>query len=115
MIKLIAIIILVVLNINLTAQVDSTLLRRVSQDTSTLLLNMDAVYNRPFLSVGKLPVAVGGYIEANWQHLGTDGVTEGHQFQMKRLTLFIASSISRRVKFLSEIEFESLISNRSYR
>lgn len=106
MIKLIAIIILVVLNINLTAQVDSTLLRRVSQDTSTLLLNMDAVYNRPFLSVGKLPVAVGGYIEANWQHLGTDGVTEGHQFQMKRLTLFIASSISRRVKFLSEIEFE---------
>ena len=88
------------------AQIDSTLLRRAPQDTSLLLLNMDAVYNRPFLSVGKTPVSIGGYVEANWQHLGTDGVTEGHQFQMRRLTLFIASGIYKRIKFLSEIEFE---------
>jgi hypothetical protein len=67
---------------------------------------MDAVYNRPFLTFGKLPVALGGYVEANWQHLGTDGFSEGHQFQMRRLTLFVASSISKRIKFLSEIEFE---------
>jgi hypothetical protein len=67
---------------------------------------MDAVYNRPFLAIGKIPVALGGYVEANWQHLGTDGITEGHQFQMRRLTLFIASGISKRIKFLSEIEFE---------
>ena len=95
-----------VMCLTVTAQVDSTLFKRTQQDTSKLLLNMDAVYNRPFLSVSKLPVAVGGYVEANWQHLGTDGVSEGHQFQMRRLTLFIASSISRRIKFLSEIEFE---------
>ncbi|MBK5279039.1 MAG: hypothetical protein JJE09_09285 [Bacteroidia bacterium] len=88
------------------AQIDSTLLRRTNQDTSKLLLNMDAVYNRPFLATNKVPVALGGYVEANWQHLGTDGVTEGHQFQMRRLTLFVASGISRRIKFLSEIEFE---------
>jgi hypothetical protein len=88
------------------AQIDSTLLKRVARDTSKMLLNLDAIYNRPFLSVQKTPVAVGGYVEANWQHLGTDGVTEGHQFQMKRLTLFVASGISRRIKFLSEIEFE---------
>ncbi|MBA4056807.1 MAG: hypothetical protein C0490_18985, partial [Marivirga sp.] len=88
------------------AQIDTTLLRRTSKDTSNIKMNMDAVYNRPFLSMGKLPVAVGGYVEANWQHLGTDGITEGHQFQMKRLTLFVASSISKRIKFLSEIEFE---------
>ena len=87
-------------------QIDSTLFRRTARDTSKLYLNMDAVYNRPFLAVGKLPVSVGGYVEANWQHLGTDGVTEGHQFQMRRLTLFVASSIYRRIKFLSEIEFE---------
>ncbi len=87
-------------------QIDSTLLRRTAKDTTKFLLNMDAIYNRPFLSVGKVPVALGGYVEANWQHLGTDGVTEGHQFQMKRLTLFVASGISRRIKFLSEIEFE---------
>lgn len=91
----------------LWSQVDSTLFRRVNKDTSKLLLNMDAVYSRPFLSVGKTPVALGGYVEANWQHLGTNGLTEGHQFQMKRLTLFVASGISRRIKFLSEIEFES--------
>lgn len=88
------------------AQIDSTLLRRTEKDTSVLKLNMDAVYNRPFLSMAKLPVALGGYVEANWQHLGTDGITEGHQFQMRRLTLFVASSIYKRIKFLSEIEFE---------
>jgi len=88
------------------AQIDTTLLRRTSLDTGRLQLNMDAVYNRPFLTVGKLPVALGGYVEANWQHLGTDGVTEGHQFQMRRLTLFVASTIYKRIKFLSEIEFE---------
>jgi hypothetical protein len=90
----------------LCAQVDTTLFRRTNADTAKVLLNMDAVYNRPFLSVGKLPVALGGYVEANWQHLGTDGISEGHQFQMRRLTLFIASGISRRIKFLSEIELE---------
>ena len=88
------------------AQIDSSLLRRTPVNTAGNMLNMDAVYNRPFLSVGKLPVALGGYAEANWQHLGTDGVTEGHQFQMRRFTLFVASSISKRIKFLSEIEFE---------
>jgi hypothetical protein len=90
----------------LFAQIDSTLLRKTPSDTSKLKMNMDAIYNRPFLSVGKLPVSIGGYVEANWQHLGTDGITEGHQFQMRRLTVFIASSIYKRIKFLSEIEFE---------
>jgi hypothetical protein len=99
-------ILLAVASSSLFAQVDTTLFRRTKKDTATMMLNMDAVYNRPFLSVGKLPVALGGYVEANWQHLGTDGITEGHQFQMRRLTLFIASGISRRIKFLSEIELE---------
>jgi hypothetical protein len=91
---------------DLCAQIDTTLLRRVARDTSRVKMNMDAIYNRPFLTAGKLPVAVGGYVEANWQHFGTNGISEGHQFQMRRLTLFVASSIYRRIKFLSEIEFE---------
>jgi hypothetical protein len=103
--KLITILILLVSLIS-QGQIDPTLLRRTKSDTSKMLLNMDAVYNRPFLAIEKTPVALGGYVEANWQHLGTDGVTEGHQFQMRRLTLFIASSIYKRIKFLSEIEFE---------
>jgi hypothetical protein len=87
------------------AQIDSTLLKKVQQDTAKVM-NMDAVYNRPFIDMGKFPVSLGGYMEMNWQHLGTDGISEGHQFQARRLTLFVASSISKKIKFLSEIEFE---------
>ncbi|MBI1837642.1 MAG: hypothetical protein HYR91_10310 [Flavobacteriia bacterium] len=88
------------------SQIDSTLLNRISKDTSTKTMNMDAIYNRPFLNIGKSPVAMGGYIEANWQYLVTDGVTEGHQLQARRMTLFVSSRINNRIKFLSEIEFE---------
>src|SRR6478752_8869936 len=90
------------LHTGVSAQIDSSLLRRTPVTPVQKTMNMDAVYNRPFLSYGKLPVSLGGYVEANWQHLGTDGVSEGHQFQMRRLTLFIASGISRRIRFLSE-------------
>lgn len=88
------------------AQIDPDLLRRVQKDTDSMQMNMDAVYNRPSLQMGKLPVTLGGYVEANYQYLNEDGVSEGHQFQMRRLTLFVASTITKRIKFLSEIEFE---------
>jgi hypothetical protein len=88
------------------AQIDPSLLRQTPNDTGAMKMNMDAVYNRPFLQLGKLPVALGGYVEANYQYLKENGITEGHQFQMRRLTLFVSSSIYKRIKFLSEIEFE---------
>lgn len=88
------------------AQIDPELLRRVPVKTDSLPLNMDAIYNRPFLQIGKTPIALGGYVEANYQYLSENGVTEGHQFQMRRLTLFVSSTLSRRIKFLSELEFE---------
>lgn len=88
------------------AQIDPVLLKRIPKDTVKQTMNMDAVYNRPFISVGKLPVSVGGYMEANWQKMVTEGVSEGHQFQFRRMTLFVASTIGKRLKFLSEIEFE---------
>jgi hypothetical protein len=91
----------------LKAQTDTSIFKRIAQqDTISKNLNMDAVYNRPFLGFGKLPVALGGYAEANWQYIGTDGISEGHQFQMRRMTLFVASTITKKIKFLSEIEFE---------
>jgi hypothetical protein len=104
--KILFFVLLFVLSETMIAQIDPSLLRRVAKDTSKVQLNMDAVYNRPFLQVGKLPVALGGYTEANYQYLQQDGVSEGHQFQMRRMSLFISSSISNRIKFLSEIEFE---------
>jgi hypothetical protein len=91
---------------SVSAQIDPVLLRRTGQDTSGMKLNMDAVYDRPFLQIGKLPVALGGYAEANYQYLQEDGVSEGHQFQMRRVTLFVSSAFAKRLKFLTEIEFE---------
>ena len=88
------------------AQIDPSLLKRVPKDTLTQTMNMDAVYNRPFITAGRLPVALGGYLEVNWQHMGTDGISEGHQFQFRRMTLFVSSTINKHLKFLSEIEFE---------
>ena len=87
-------------------QIDPSLLKRIPKDTSVGKMNIDALYNRPFLQLGKLPVALGGYVEANYQYLQENGITEGHQFQFRRLSLFVSSSISNRIKFLSEIEFE---------
>lgn len=106
--KYIAITSLILLSVwtNVSAQIDSSLLRRTAISSVQKTMNMDAVYNRSFLSYGKVPVSLGGYVEANWQHMGTDGISEGHQFQMRRVTLFVASTISKRIKFLSEIEFE---------
>lgn len=87
-------------------QVDSSLFRRVQKKDSTIKMNVDAVYSRPFLQIGKTPVALGGYVEANSNYMVTNGKTEGLSFQMRRLTIFMSSSIGKRIKFLSEIEFE---------
>ncbi|MBC7873533.1 MAG: hypothetical protein H7Y01_06045 [Ferruginibacter sp.] len=104
--KIVFPLLLLIITVSATGQIDPTLLRRIPKDTTGTGLNMDAIYNRPFLQVGKLPVTLGGYAEANYQYLQEDGVTEGHQFQMRRVSLFISSTIANRLKFLSEIEFE---------
>ena len=95
-----------ILSLNAFSQVDQSLLIENEADTSKSDLNMDAVYNRPFLQAGKLPVSLGGYVEADYQYIGEDGITDGHSFRIPRLTMFISSTIHRRIKFLTEIEFE---------
>ena len=102
--KLFILTFLICLN-TVVAQNDSTKIKRIPTDTIKPQLNMDAVYNRPFLQYGKTPVALGGYVEANTQYAVRDGKTEGFSFQMRRMTLFVASTISKKIKFLSEIEF----------
>src|SRR5271154_2832233 len=93
--------------LNSTAQIDSSLLKVSSKDTVKPTLTMDAIYNRPFLKLGKSPVSIGGYVESNWQYVSTSGITVGNQFQFRRFSLFVASTITSRIKFLSEIEFEN--------
>lgn len=104
--SLLLVFVLLLAHAGLYGQIDSALIKRIPIDTTKGGMNMDAVYNRPFLTIGKSPVALGGYLECNWQHLGTDGVSEGHQFQFRRMTLFASAALGRRIKFLSEIEFE---------
>jgi hypothetical protein len=82
-----------------------TLLAQQPADTAKKM-NMDAVYDRPFMAGGQEKVMMGGYAEANWQHRGTDGISEGHQFQFRRLTLFTAAGIGRKIRFMSELEIE---------
>lgn len=84
----------------------SKFIKRVVPDSSKAELNMDAVYNRPFLQVGKTSAALGGYLETNSIYSSVDGVSEGLSFQARRLTLFMSASIAKRISFLSEMEFE---------
>jgi hypothetical protein len=90
-------------------QIDSSLLRSPGQsaDTGKHILSMDALYNRPFLKMGKLPVSIGGYMESDYQYVSTSGISPGNQFQFRRFSLFVASTISKHIKFLSEIEYEN--------
>lgn len=83
-----------------------TIVKRIPADTMKTRMNMDAIYNRPFLTANKLPVAIGGYLEANTQYASTNGVSDGFSFQMRRMTLFVSSTITKKIKFLSELEFE---------
>ncbi len=96
----------ILISVNSFCQIDSSLFNRIERKDTMLQLNVDAVYNRPFLQIGKVPVALGGYVEANTNYMVSNGITEGLSFQMRRLTIFISSTIGRRIKFLSELEFE---------
>ncbi|PWK17089.1 phosphate-selective porin O/P [Arcicella aurantiaca] len=89
------------------AQTDTTIFRRkVVLDSAQNGMNMDAVYNRPFLQIGRTPLGIGGYAEMNTNYAVTDGKGEGFSFQMRRMTLFLGGSLHRKIKFMSEIEFE---------
>ena len=76
---------------NATAQADTTLAQ-------------EGVYARPFITaVGG--TSVGGYIEGNTNWFVEDGVGEGFSMELRRFNIFLYSSISPRVRFLSELEF----------
>jgi len=93
---------------SVNGQIDSSLLRSAGpKDTAKKSMNMDAIYNRPFLKMGNMPMSIGGYLESNWQYVSTSGITNGNQFEFRRLSLFFATTISKHIKFMSEIEYEN--------
>lgn len=63
------------------------------------------IYQRPFLvTAGR--TAVGGYAEGNANYFRTDGVGEGFSMELRRFNIFLFSSVGRRLRFISELEFE---------
>ena len=75
-----------------SAQVDTTLAQ-------------EGVYDRPFIG-SVSATSIGGYIEGNTNYFVEDGVTEGFSMELRRFNIFLFSSVSPRVRFLSELEFE---------
>ena len=96
---------LLMLGLPAFAQIDS-LFTRSPRDTTQNAVVQDAIYNRPFITLGKTSTAVGGYVEGNTNYFSTDGVSEGFSMELRRFNIFLYSTIARRIKFLSELEFE---------
>ena len=73
-----------------------------AQDTAMV---QGGIYQRPFLlATGR--TAVGGYAEGNANYFRTDGVGEGLSMELRRFNIFLYSSVGRRIRFISELEFE---------
>ncbi len=97
----------IILSYNSVIGQDTTkFIQRIHKDTGSTKLNMDALYNRPFLTFNKVPIAIGGYIEANTNYTTTNGVNDGFHFHIPRMTLFFATTIAKKIKFIAELEFE---------
>jgi hypothetical protein len=63
------------------------------------------IYDRPFIA-SLSSTSLGGYLEGNTNYFVEDGVSEGFSMELRRFNIFLFSSVSQRVRFLSELEFE---------
>ncbi len=76
---------------------------KVNDTTQTV---QDAIYNRPFITMGQTRTAIGGYFEGNTNYSVEDGLSEGFSMEFRRFNIFLYSTIIPRVRFISELEFE---------
>lgn len=81
-------------------------IQRVTTDDSLKNTNQDAIYNRPFIGIGRSKTALGGYVEGNTNYFSEDGVSEGFSMELRRFNIFMYSAIGQRIKMLAELEFE---------
>lgn len=76
----------------------------MAQEPDTTMVQ-GGIYQRPYLvTAGR--TAVGGYAEGHAEYLRTDGVSEGLSMALRRFNIFLFSSVGRRIRFTSELEFE---------
>lgn len=78
----------------------------VTAQNDSMTVNQDAIYNRPFIQLGQTRTAVGGYLEGNTNYFSEDGVSEGFSMEMRRFNIFLYAPVGKRIRFLSELEFE---------
>lgn len=107
--KIIIVIYLLSQSFMLLAQRDSTsrdMLFKRTNPAPDEPINQDAIYDRPFITMGESRTAVGGYVEGNTNYFSEDGVSEGFSMELRRFNIFLYSSIHSRIRFLSELEFE---------
>lgn len=93
--------------ITLNGQNTNIAFPKAHHDTSALRLNSDAMFHRPFMANQKWPFAIGGYVDVNSYYGGNEDNTSGFSFLMPDLALFFVSNLNKRMKFLSEVAFES--------
>ncbi|MEZ4587642.1 MAG: hypothetical protein R2909_14710 [Gemmatimonadales bacterium] len=74
----------------------------VAQDTTMV---QGGIYQRPFI-VESGRTAVGGYAEGSASYFRTDGVGDGLSMELRRFNIFLFSGVGRRIRFISELEFE---------
>jgi len=65
----------------------------------------DGVYDRPFIT-SAAGTSIGGYVEGNTNWFVEDGIGDGLSMELRRFNVFLFSSISSRLRFLAELEFE---------
>ena len=73
-----------------------------AQDTTAV---QDALYARPFIG-SAAGAAIGGYVEGNTNYFVQDGIADGFSMELRRFNIFLFSSISSRIRLISELEFE---------
>ena len=82
----------------------------MGQTPTDTIANKDAIFARPFIFQGNLgqktSTAIGGYLEGNTNYFVEDGIGDGFSMEMRRFNIFLYSSVSDRIRFLSELEFE---------
>ncbi len=83
----------------------SALSAQEAADTTQSPTAQDGLYDRPFIG-GVGAISIGGYIEGNSNYFVEDGIGEGFSMELRRFDIFLYSTISRRVRFLAELEFE---------
>jgi len=92
--------ILLILWSPLTGQEESESFFSRERVNDTIQTIQDAIYNRPFITLGQTKTSIGGYLEGNTNYLVEDGVAEGFSMELRRFNIFLYSTIIPRVRFI---------------